>query len=117
MRTLPLIVLVCVFTALLGEAQATPAWGSPTPGAKPAPCGTGGSITETASSGFIATFEIVITDCNGKEIPKSRQLIEGVGNVSIKVPDAFYLSGRNAARPVTWFVRRPNGGINDTISR
>lgn len=86
MRTLPLVVLVCGFAALLGEAQAVRPWGSPDPAAKPAPCGTGGSITERASSGFIATFEIVITDCNGKEIPKSRKLIEGVGNVSIDVP-------------------------------
>jgi hypothetical protein len=67
-------------------ALATPPWGPPTPGRRPAPCGTGGQIVETAARGFIATFEVLVTDCQGRVIPGSSMIQSGQGQVVFNVP-------------------------------
>jgi len=67
-------------------ALSTPPWGPPIPGQQPAPCGTGGQIVETASSGLIATFEVLVTDCQGHVIPDSSMVQSGMGQVVFNVP-------------------------------
>lgn len=51
-----------------------------------APCGTGGTVVEKAPRGFTTTFELFATDKNGRNIPGSRQVKTGQGNVTFTVP-------------------------------
>jgi hypothetical protein len=85
MKVVRLLAFACLI-GVAGSAFGTPPWGPPIPGQRPAPCGTGGQIVETASSGLIGTFEVLVTDCHGKVIPGSSMVQSGAGQVIFNVP-------------------------------